>query len=771
LGDAIVTLCKIRSPRLNLRSAAFCGAALPALLAHPAVSQAQQAPAAGPAVLGEIVVTARKRAENVQSIPKPVQVMNQVSLRQAGVSNLQDLNFVATSIQGSSTSTAAAILGPPPAIRGITSFAYSIGVQAQTGLVLDDVPQPNFSTLADELSDIERVEVLPGPQSTLSGRNAAGGLINIVTRSPSSTLKAEVTAEATNDHQQRVAGFVSGPIADTLAFSLSGFYNKWDGPLRNVATGNRLGGWDRSGVRGKLQYRPNDKLTATLTGYYTHNDAPTAALVSGYPYVYLSPQGQSFFVPLPLQSVLPFKAQPYNRDILSAHEGDLESKDKGATLRLDYETDLGTFSSISNISSSKTHTVTPLAAFAFFPNVPVQQDYNIDYKTQEFRLASPGSDTRLKYLAGLIYSDTEINEPYSRALIAPVNWDRTSRIRSTALYGNVTYEVVPQTFLTGGLRLQHDDQAYDWIFVDGTAPESHGSNTYNFVSGEVSLRHEFTRDFSAYVTYSNSQTGRAYDLEDQVSATTPSGLKPLDSEKVQNVELGIKSQWLDRRLTFNASAFDAKYKNYQMQQAYLASAGSLPSIRLFSIGKVETRGVELDSAFAATPDLTLSAAATFLDAVITDYPNAICYTGQTLPSCAATPGNQGNLAGLSMPGTSHFKATASANYTLRLPALPFDGTFSAFYRYQSSQHFDVLGDPVTHIDGYGILNLAVGVQDHDHRYSLQFFVNNVLNKNYYALLARDTVTFDPTGANPVAVYGGYARDSFRYAGVRLSLAY
>ena len=321
------------------------------------------------------------------------------------------------------------------------------------------------------------------------------------------------------------------------------------------------------------------------------------------------------------------------------------------------------------------------------------------------------------------------------------------------------------------MRLQHDEQAYTWIFVDGTAPTSHGSNDYNFASGEVSLRHEFTRDLSAYVTYSNSQTGRAYDLEDQVSASTPAGLQPLASEKVQNVELGFKSQWFDHRLTFNASAFDAKYQNYQIQQAFFAGAGSVPSIRLFSIGKVESKGVELASAFAATPDLTFDAAATFLNANITDFPGAICYTGQQLPACALPGGTQGNLAGTSMPGSSHFKGLVSANYILRLPSLPVDATFNAFYRYQSATHFDLTGDPLSHIDGYGVLNLAVGLQDHDKRYALTFFVNNVLNKNYYSTLARDAVTFDPTGANPVAIYGSYARDSFRYAGVRLNVAY
>jgi len=760
--------------RRGLPPAMLCGAL--AFTLQPAAAQVQQSaarPAAGQTTgeaaggLEEIVVTAQKRAETAQDVPKTVEVLNQSALARAGVTNLQDLSLISASIQGTVNS------GSPPAIRGISSFAYSIGVQAQTGVVLDDVPQPNFSTLADELSDVERVEVLPGPQSTLSGRNAAGGLINIVTRSPTSYLTANLTGEATDDHQRRMAGYVSGPLSDQWGFSLSGFLNDWQGPLINVATNNRQGGFDRSGIRGKLQFRPTDEVTATLTAYYTHNQQKNYALTAGYPYVVLGDNAQSFFVPnVPLKALLPYTVGAYNRDIYSASEGELRSHDEGGTLRLDYDSSIGTLSSITNISKSQSPTSTPLVAFAFFPDVDVQQNHTVTYRTQEFRLASPSGDGKFQYLAGLIYSDTKIVEPYTRALIAPVDWDRTSDIRSAALYGNATYEVIPQTFLTAGMRFQHDYQSYDWIFVDGSAPRSSGANTYDFASGEVSLRHELSRGVSVYFTYSNAQTGRAYDLEDQVSASSPAGLSPLNSERAQNFEGGIKTELLDRRLTLNASVFDVHYRNYQIQSAFLPNPASLPSIRLLAIGRVESRGVELDSAYAATPDLVFNVGATFLDATIRDYPDAICYTGQNLPSCAGALGTQGNLAGTRMPGASRLKTVTSAAYTLRLPSLPVDANFNAFYRYQSATHYDTLGDPASNVGGFGTVNLSAGLQDHNRRFTLQFFVNNVFDRKNYASLVRDTIVFDPTGAaNPAAVYATYARDWERYAGVRLNFAY
>jgi iron complex outermembrane receptor protein len=720
----------------------------------------------------EIVVTAQKRAENVQDIPKSVEVLSSKTLLESGINNVQDLARLSPSIQGAGADRS------PPAIRGIASFAYSIGVQAQTGVVLDDIPQPNFSTLADELSDVERVEILPGPQSTLSGRNAAGGLINIVTRSPSTSLKANLTAEVTDDHQKRFAGYVTGPLSDTVGFSLSGFWNDWDGPLYNRATGNRVGGYDRYGLRGKLKFQPTDRLSATVTGFYVENKAPTLALTAGYAYVGLYNNVASFFDPRPLTTLLGYAPGAYSHDVFSAQEGESRSKDYGGSLRIDYDADFGTISSISSISRSDNDTLTPLVAFRasdspFLAPISVTQNYKVDYKTQEFRLTSPSGSSRFQYTLGAIYSDTKIYEPYARPILFPVNWDRTAITRSLAVYGRGTYEVVPGTFLTGGLRYQHDYQSYDWNFVDGSAPRSTGSNKYDFVAGEASIRQELSDHASAYFTYANAQTGKAYDLEDAASAGT-NGLTPVDSEKVQSYEGGFKTQWLDNRLTFNVAIFSASYKNYQIQSALLPPGGGLPSIRLLSIGKVRTRGVELSSSFAVTPDLRLSGAATWMDAEIRDYPNPICYTGQTDQASCLTGGTglQANLGGTDMPGAAHFKAVGSVNYTLRLPSLPFDLTLGAQGRYQSSVHTFVLNDPASFIKPFGTANLVLGVQDHDAKYKLQLFVNNLFDKQYYSTLARDTVT-TPVGGSTTAnaVFATYARDSRRYGGLRLTIDY
>ena len=714
----------------------------------------------------EIVVTAQKQKENIQSVPKTVEVFNQKALSDAGVSNIEDLTLVSPSIQGASST-----LFQAPAIRGISSFALSIGVQTQTGIVLDDIPQPSFSTLANELIDVARVEILPGPQSTLSGRNAAGGLINIVTDVPTQTFHLRFSAEQTDDSQTRIAGVISGPISDTLEGSVSGYWDKWAGPLFNAGQGGkRIDGFDQRGVRGKLKWNPTSEFTATLTGYYTKADFVTPPLLYGNPYVSVPSGSGALYVGETLQALLPQEPfGPYNRTVDYSATGTAQNENKGGSLRLDYVTGFGTVSSISSYSKSQQPRSDLVLPLSFGGNyIYASTNTDVSYKTQEIRISSPDNSKKLQYLLGAIYTDTNNFEPYYRPVIAPVNLNRNTDTKSFAAYGRATYEIIDDTSLTAGLRFQHDHQSYSFIFADGSAPNSSNAYGYNFVTGEVSLAHNFTKDIKGYITYANAQTGKAYDLEDNADAATPAGLQPIPSEKVQNYEIGLKTQWMDHRLTINLSAFDTKYQNYQVQTLQLGSAQVLPVIRLYAIGKVEDKGVELEANYAVNRDLRLGLAATYLDARINSYPDAQCYVGQVqgcvplIPGNATSPMVQTNLSG-PLPGTSKFRSTASARYTIRMPNLPFDGDIQVFYRHQGKTYFDLFGNPSAVQGAVDVVNLSVGLHDHEDHYNLELFVNNLTNNRYYSNISPDGTTY------PYALSASYARDSFRYMGAKFSV--
>jgi len=269
---------------------------------------------------------------------------------------------------------------------------------------------------------------------------------------------------------------------------------------------------------------------------------------------------------------------------------------------------------------------------------------------------------------------------------------------------------------------------------------SAGNSHYDFFSGEVSWRHELSDDVNVYLTYARTENGQAYDLEDNNGALEPGGLQPLDSQKVRNIEAGLKGQWLDRRLTVNANFFLAKYDDYQIQSTVYSSDDptATPAVRLYAIGKVETKGLELTSRLRATERLNLDFNGAWLRAEIKDYPNPQCYIRQSAAQgCNPETGLQDNLAGQRMPNTPEFRISGSARYFVPLDRLPFDIELGAFYRWQSKAMFDLFGNPNLYQKGYGVLNLSAALHDRNGRYSVSIFVNNALDRNFYADLADD----------------------------------
>lgn len=700
-----------------------------------------------------IIVTGLKRSQNAQDVPKAVEVVSQEELTTAGVSSIQDLGRVSPAIQGQGA------LSSAPSIRGVGSFSFAIGVQSQTGVVLDDVPQPSFSTLTDDLTDVTRVEVFAGPQSTLSGRNAAGGLINIVTQNPTADWSGAYRFEQTSDSQTRASGFVAGPISDTFGFSVSSYYNQWDGHLANLQEAGRpINQFERWGVRGKLRWELTPNLEATLTGFYTRADVSTNAILGGGPFV----EADTALQPTLLVRHPGITIEPFSRDVSVPGHGTGLYENKGGVLRIDYETGLGTFSSISSYSKSNQDRDDLTLGYPVFGFVIRQQtDIAVDYKTQEFRLVSPTSGSPFEYLIGAIYTDTDTFQPFERAILFPAQFDRSSLVRSVAVYGRGTYDLTPTTAITLGARYQHDYMEYQWLFTDGTSPTSEGSNKYDFVTGEASLEQELMPDLKIYATYANGETGQVYDTEDVQSARSPDGLQPLDSQRYEHFEAGLKSQLLDRRLTFNLAAFRTTYKNYQFQAADLSDPSQAAIIRLLTIGKVRTQGVDVEANFSVSSNFSLGVSAEYLDGEILDYPGANCFPGQTVEQGCV--GGQQNARG-PLPGTSKFRAVAFADLTIPTPSLPFDLTLGTFARYQSSALTNVEGDERTRRPGYAIVNITAGIEDRDGRYSAELFVNNVGDKNFYSGLGVDALSLPSIG-----IIGAYARDSFRYWGGRFSL--
>jgi len=395
-------------------------------------------------------------------------------------------------------------------------------------------------------------------------------------------------------------------------------------------------------------------------------------------------------------------------------------------------------------------------------------NYVTESKTQEFRLTSPDGKF-FDYVLGLSWNDLDTFFPYQRLMVFPVNWLRTFDLQSGAVFGRGTWHVGERNALTAGLRYQRDKMGYSFVFLpllaDATIPDylATGNNSYDFLSGELSWRHELVAGVNGYITLARAQSGEVYDLEDNAGARGPGGLQALDSQKVTNIEVGLKGQWFERRLSANINAFLAKYDNYHIQTIDNSNdPNQAPVIRVFAIGEVETRGIEFETRLRATENLNLAVAGAWTDAKIKDYPNAQCYDRQSAAlGCNPATGLQDNLAGSPMSDVPKFKINGAVSYFVPLNQLPFDLELGTSYRWQSKLWFDFRGNPNLYQDRYGVLNLSATLHDREGRYSLSVFVNNVLNKHFYARMADDTRWTAPV------YHGAFARDSFRYSGVSL----
>jgi len=774
----MVLCCLNKKPH---RLAAITGMGILGLALTPLVP-AQTPDTAGeiPATLDAVMVTTNKRVENVQEIPKQVMVVSAGLLGKSGITTISELGNLIPAIGG--------MIDPrssTPPLRGISSFGTTIGVQSQTGVVIDDVPQPAYSSLFRELADIQSVEVLAGPQSTLSGRNASAGLINVRTREPLDYFAAEAFFEHTSDRQQRFSAFMSAPLADTLAFSVSAFSNEWDGHLRSSTetSGNRPRRWrglDTQGVRGKLHWQPDARFNALFSAYTMEN---TSFIVGDDgAYVFVDPttislsdtQGRTFAELYPGIPV-----GPYNTWTGNVADSRDKTRDHGGSLKLEYELDNGMrLMSISALTKASILRNTLIIHFDGFravnPNYPYNiTDYITETKIQEIRLISPGGQ-RFDYILGAIYSDEDTIFPLQRLGVGPANWIRAFYMQSAALFARGTLHMGRRDELTLGLRYQDDKMGYRWDFLPpvetASIPDmtSTGESQYDFFSAELSWRRTLAEDISVYATAARAQSGQIYDLGYARGARS-TGISPLDSQKVTNLELGLKSQWLDRRLTVNANLFQARYDNYQIRTRQLVTDPNVPiEFRLFTVGKVHTRGVELDARLHATQRLDVNLGMAWVDAIIKDFPNAQCWVRQTeAQGCVVFPGStatgQPNLRGNQMPHAPKFKLTTAANYFIPLDNLPFDLELTGAYRWQSNVWFDYRGNPDMRQNGYGILNLSAALHDRDGRYTLTVFVNNVLDRNFYINMDDNDFWSAP------AYLASYARDSFRYGGVNLRI--
>ncbi len=763
-----------------MRSTMLAGTAACALLAcfpHMALAKdAPAAPPAGDATTSDIVVTARQRAEDVQKVPIAVSVVGEDLIRRSYTVNTQQLSLLVPALNYSSANPRNTAF----TIRGLGSSVVAVsqandGLEPGVGFYVDQVYHVRPATAAFDFSDIERIEVLRGPQGTLFGKNTTAGAISITSKVPSFTAgaDAELSVGSYNFVQAR-ASATGALIGDSVAFRLSGLVTRRAGVIRNTRTGADQNGIGNQAVRGQLLFKPSADFQLRLTADFTNFQSECCTQV------YLRAADVS-----PLRAAMRQYAGPSG---LAAQFGYAPPSSNPYDRLTDIDAELGVDTNEGGVSAIAEWnlgfaTLTSVSAWRFwnwdaandrdYTGIPVQITQHIpsrqDQFSQELRLASNG-EHRLGYVAGLYFFDQTITgRPISiygpaaaryligtstgtgaSAVAVPANLldgygtDGRTRLRqdSYAAFGEVTYKIVPRVTLSAGLRYTYEvkDGTYNTFTFGGptvTNPtlinaqlgvlrgQSYAArDSESNLSGRANLAWQATDAVLLYGGYARgfksggiNLSGLPLDASNRPALAT-AVVRP---ELNQTYEGGIKAGLFDKRLTVNLAGYYTDVRDFQ---ATVVDSSQTVALRgyLSNIPKVTVKGFEADVTANLTRNIQLRGSVAYADGKYARYPAGPC------PLEALTSGTQAcNLTGRALAGLPKWSTTIGGDYTLPVGSGAF--ILHADSNFRSSYAGEPTLSRYTLIDGYNLTNASLGYRAKN-GLEIGVFVRNVFGENY-----------------------------------------
>jgi len=688
----------------------------------------------------DIVVTAQRRAENVQDVPISIVALSGAKLDAAGVTDFSRLTSqVPGMIADSNSDPKGARLG----LRGVTS-SQEDGKQSSVGVFVDGIFMSRVGMAFSEFQDIERIEVLRGPQGTLFGMNTAAGLIHIVTARPNFTeTTGFIEGVAGNKGRWDIRGLITGPISENWAYSLSGFTTHRSGLIYNDTLDRKVNNRDRSGVRAKLAYSGND-IDFQLIGDYQNEESDCCTSIP-----WRMKPGASL-LGIPAAPLLP-AGYPYSRISVSPFVPYTKSVSGGLTAELNWHlNDALTLTSLTGWRDWNLDTRLDPGALPI-PLVETVSSQRHRQFSQEIRLTSDGGGP-LNWVAGLFFFDRttrsvgELHYKVPSLYPAGASGITTTRFRikdtSYAGFGQVTYDVTDKFKLSIGGRYSFEDQKATQVqaaqnFVDPNynraADRTDGQFTF---TGNAS--YHFTPDVMAYATIARGFKPGGFDLGRPATYTS----FEFESETNLNTEIGLRTQLLDRKVTFNLTAFSTTYKNFQT----LAFDG----LRFLSLNAPEfvTRGVELELNAHPTRGLSFTGQASYVDAHYTDFVNGACPQG-VAGSC--------NLTGRRLHQAPRLTLSSSLSYESNIGQSDWKGFGYIGYSYRSGTYSNQALDPFLYQKGYGLVDLRVGIEAPG-QIRVEAWVNNLFDKDY--------MSFGFNSPLLSGGYGGFVGDERMY-GLRL----
>ncbi len=701
-------------------------------------------------------------------MPVAISVMDSEALEKTGNFSINQIQQQVPSLQVVSTNPRNSNIN----IRGLganSSFAVD-GLEYGVGFYLDGVYYGRPGQSQFDLVDLQQIEVLRGPQGTLFGKNTTAGAINVTSKLPSFT--PELTGEATlgnwNYHQIRVSG--SAPlIDDKLAVRLTIADTHRDGFLTNLYNNSKAGDYDNFSVRGQLLWTPSTNFKVRLIGDYARQKQNyILTLLDGYFTTFANGTTISNNIidrAARLNYTLPtYGAFARLGNSNSHYQANMESY--GVSGQADWDVGPVTLTSITAYRWWDWYPANDADSLALSVNLKAQQvNYQRQF-SQELRVASNGTHF-IDYQAGLYYfwqvvrgyGETQYGKDFAAynlpgatptATVAnvaaattglQVNSYSDPRTTSFAAFGQVDVHLAEPLTLTAGLRYTHEDKtgSFSRFLAPGTAGNRSlltaaqqaqfqvsdlsfsTADKADALSGLVTLAYQVTPDALIYATYSRGN--KSGGLNVTAGGIGHTLVKP---EKVDNFEIGLKSQFLNKSLTFNAAGFLTKVHDYQANISVPSASGATTFIQYIdNIPEVRSQGFETDVAYQPSDWFQLTGSFAYTDAHYVTYANA-----PNAPENNPNVNPVQDLSGTPLPGVSKYAWSVGADVTQPV-STGFEAYGHADYLHRSTFNSSATNSVYGVVPGYGLLNGRIGLRTVGGRYDFSFWVRNLTDKNYY----------------------------------------
>ncbi|PCD02128.1 TonB-dependent receptor [Sphingomonas spermidinifaciens] len=739
---------------------------------------------------GDIIVTAQRRSESVMKVPVSVTVVGAETLTKNGINDLRAVSKLAPSLQPGQDNQFS--------IRGIGTATFADTVEASVTQVIDDVALGSRYFASAGFYDIERVEVLNGPQGLLFGKNASAGVVNITTAAPrigeaSLSVDLEGTSRARDGSDGLgilVRGTANLPVGDDSALRINAIYSSQDAitQLRSTGTGRAENDVGQRAFRAKFLTKPTDNLSIYLIGDY----GKFTGISGTFDFTYRSLGGTSQYPAILAGAGVTPSARNLSSVVDSEYYRDLETG--GIQGKVAYAFDSGV--EVSNIAAWKTYSLGQNFDSDFTPvdffNVN-RSTSSYDQFSNELRVTLP-AENRLTGQFGLYYfysRNNFTNEragssglpgfvtggfPFcvgatpaagpppacnvsNRAFLGQDSAGRNTN-ESFAGFGQFTYALSDTLKVIAGGRVTRDKVTLDLIenvnpyFVTLGVPGNRfsGSDSNTNFSWKLGLDWQPTPTTLVYGFYGHGYKGPGFSN----ASPAPGADLGVSPEISKGGEVGLKQALFDRRVNLSVSAFYTRFENLQVQ----AFDAALQTIVLQNAAQATTKGIDFSAQARVAKGLTLSASGTLLDAKYDSYPGRQCYPGQTTPSCAIN--GTFDVSGRQVPQSARFTGVLSADYEVPLTS-DLRGTMGGNFYHRSPLLSEYA--PGATIPSWNTFDGNIGVRGD--QWNLSLFCKNCFNE--VRPVSIEVEAGDGINAGALTYIQRWSYDSVRTIGLRLGL--